>query len=70
MKVTIIIDENNRVRVIYMGNYPNLGQVVDIATIEINNGEEIDLSLNTYKKLINNIEKLYFIDNQFIIKNE
>ena len=70
MKITIIVDENNRVRVIYMGNYPNLGQVVDITTIEINNGEEIDLSLNTYKKLINNIEKLYFIDNQFIIKNE
>lgn len=70
MKITIIVDENNRVRVIYMGNYPNLGQVVDITTIETNNGEEIDLSLNTYKKLINNIEKLYFIDNQFIIKNE
>ena len=70
MKITIIVDENNRVRVIYMGNYPNLGQVIDITTIEINNGEEIDLSLNTYKKLINNIEKLYFIDNQFIIKNE
>ena len=69
MKITIIVDENNRVRVIYMGDYPNLGQVVDITTIEINNGEEIDLSLNTYKKLINNIEKLYFIDNQFIIKN-
>ena len=70
MKITIIVDENNRVRVIYMGNYPNLGQVVDITTIETNNGEEIDLSLNTYKKLINNIEKLYFIDNQFIIKDE
>ena len=70
MKITIIVDENNRVRVIYMGNYPNLGQVIDITTIETNNGEEIDLSLNTYKKLINNIEKLYFIDNQFIIKNE
>lgn len=70
MKITIIVDENSRVRVIYMGNYPNLGQVVDITTIETNNGEEIDLSLNTYKKLINNIEKLYFIDNQFIIKNE
>lgn len=70
MKITIIVDENNRVRVIYMGNYPNLGQVLDITTIETNNGEEIDLSLNTYKKLINNIEKLYFIDNQFIIKND
>ena len=70
MKITIIVDENNRVRVIYMGNYPNLGQVVDITTIEKINDEEIDLSLNTYKKLINNIEKLYFIDNQFIIKNE
>ena len=69
MKITIIVDENNRVRVIYMGDYPNLGQVVDITTIETNNNEEIDLSLNTYKKLINNIEKLYFIDNQFIIKN-
>lgn len=70
MKITTIVDENNRVRVIYMGNYPNLGQVVDITTIETINDEEIDLSLNTYKKLINNIEKLYFIDNQFIIKNE
>lgn len=70
MKITIIVDENNRVRVIYMGNYPNLGQVVDITTTITNNDEEIDISLDTYKKLINNIEKLYFIDNQFIIKNE